>query len=209
MTHLFRGYALQFGPAYDDVWGNRVRIEAGALRFAAVVNLHCGHDRSRTYASTADGSLDVICDSFGLRVSFSLEGSRAGYSLAASIARRDFHGLSSWTSIESSHDEGGTQVITGGIVEEISVVTDPLCPGCWAWPADADPADLPDHLQAAAQLWAAAASAPLPGIIAAAGRRPGPELLARIDRILSAGTCIRGGSRRAAHSQHTRHPTGN
>lgn len=188
---LFAGYALQFNTDYTATDGSRLRVKNSALRFTPVVTLCAGHDRDRVFGSTADGSLAVACDSFGVRVSFTPVNSRSGFSLAAAIARRDYYGLSCGTVIEASHIENGVEVVTAAEIPEVSVVSDPRCPGCACWPADADPADLPDDLRALAMLWAAGASQPAPLSRPLASARPPAALLNKIDTILqSARTCI-------------------
>jgi phage head maturation protease len=155
MKYTFAGYAVAWDevghPGDDD---RRLMVSRGALNILRNLPLCFGHDQSRHYARTTDGSLSLWMDDFGCAVEFQIE----DFGLANTISYGGTSGLSFNYLISASRmeetDVGRVEIVERADVDELSIVTQPRLTSAHCWIRDfVELADIPPECRYLVRNW--------------------------------------------------------
>ncbi|HEV7299248.1 MAG TPA: HK97 family phage prohead protease [Tepidisphaeraceae bacterium] len=88
------GYAIVYNALSDDRGGYRVRIKPGSVSFAKEVQALYYHAHPEVLGTTANGSLRLTSDTFGVKVEIDLPDTQRARDVAELVGKRYVTGMS-------------------------------------------------------------------------------------------------------------------
>jgi hypothetical protein len=124
------GYALVWDVLSTDRGGYVVRLRPGSATFATPTLALWHHEFRDVLGSTANGTLRLMPDNYGVRVEIDLPHTNAGRDVAELVRRGDVSGMS-FAMVDdpksTTTTENGQKVVNAEafVVDEVSVVANP------------------------------------------------------------------------------------